>query len=426
MEKFTYTKVYTADDYSRSMGFYVSRGVLIDKMKDAFGKYWEKEPIQEATLVSLPDSTTQPGKVMKVSAYLLSESERDYYYVSMWYTPEAYAVFKADGLQRSLDKIPELQGRVCGRDYDFDVDYAEIHWDKYPEPKFPMEVVIESDNKDGEQRFFARINTHPNLDGIKSSGKMFFPDRSWVEKGVHVGPAKVKVKFEKPTFGIMLGENMDPKLPTFEELKVYLKAQDIPGTVLIIKQIFPSLGEVYKRSSAKAAGYELFVVTHTADGKRQVATTVDTLNYEEPLEYVWGKEVNDILLEDAFGGDFDLDDFLQNHFHACNYIYAGNIAGARMNTGNRRRMNASWDLEEERSFANPSLDLAVKEGIFVPHTLHGYGIGCLNLNRGKVGKLATFGLDVAVQVFQAVSEYNEKADLEILAKLRKGSITFME
>lgn len=80
-------------------------------------------------------------------------------------------------------------------------------------------------------RPYTRLNTHPELDGRKKKGKIFFPDRTFA--GADLGRAKVSISKEFDTYGFLTGkmesyemvdmkefldwawENEDPDTPVF-------------------------------------------------------------------------------------------------------------------------------------------------------------------------------------------------------------------
>lgn len=85
------------------------------------------------------------------------------------------------------------------------VAYMTIYLDLeiYEPLRFPTKVnIFKRSEKD--QRLCAKINTHPEVDGLINKGKFFFPDPSW--KDVVEGPANVSLVYELSNYGFIIGK----------------------------------------------------------------------------------------------------------------------------------------------------------------------------------------------------------------------------
>lgn len=68
---------------------------------------------------------------------------------------------------------------------------------------------------------FTRINSHPETDGTKPSGRIFFPDEQWPE--ARSGWADVQIVKELDTVGYIVGTMVQTKAPEEKEFAIFLR-----------------------------------------------------------------------------------------------------------------------------------------------------------------------------------------------------------
>lgn len=149
------------------------------------------------------------------------------------------------------------------------IGYMTIYLDKeiYEPLKFPVKVnLFKRSEKDA--RLCAKINNHPEIDGLQNKGKFFFPDPSW--KDAIEGPAIVTLTYEQSNYGFIIGKPA--------KLENVLKEKD--KFVQYLRE------EKREKFSCIEGDTELKIVNSPIRGTYMYVKGIDTFNgRQDPMEY---------------------------------------------------------------------------------------------------------------------------------------------
>lgn len=411
-------KVYGCRDYIRTYGLYRSRGVLSDRLRNDFGKYFKSCCIDEAYVEALPGelNDVQGGDETMFLYRYSSGKEWDNIGASTWmsdsvwrqrrYDPKYLKACKEDG--RTVEQVLTLNKKM------------------YPEPRFPYKVTLEYDDDD---KLFTRLIEHPNIYGLGSRGKIFFPDRDW--KGVFGGDARVTVKFSNKSYGVLVGEMRYPHTPNYQELLDYFWKQGLPGGRLIFEFSCAILGsgKFYAMTDyTHRTTLEVFTTTLKSKQNPMGITTMPVTfsNADFKKLNLQHKTVNQMILEDRF--DVDLVQrisALGMAFRQCGFTYTrSTYYGSNRRDLPQRALDTTW-VRSDDSVSDPVVARAVENGIFTLYNLDGYNIYKVECNVDEFVNFCTYEREDIENVFVAGEAFNKAAEDSIQAKLRKGTLRFL-
>lgn len=142
----------------------------------------------------------------------------------------------------------------------------------YEPIEFPVSVFMSYavNKKTGKESLCARLNAHPEIDGMYATGKVFFPDKSW--KDVHFGAAEVTITKEMDTYGFISGANT-------EQFDVW-SDENIDGFVgFLDKQITENCGNPFDAAST------LTLAEHPVYGKIAIAVASSSRRYHRTEKF---------------------------------------------------------------------------------------------------------------------------------------------
>lgn len=259
---------------------------------------------------------------------------------------------------------------------------------------------------DEKGRPYTRINAHPEQDGHKKKGKIFFPDRSFV--GADLGRAKVSISKEFDTYGFLTGkmepyemvdmnnfldwawENEDPDTPVFfinhPGRGRYIAIESIPyaGADRCIMRIVNAKYDWSEQRVWKGMAHDRTVERDVAQyTERKVSLT------QLYLEDAWEMEVD----PDAILDMFDDDSFFWN------------------------TQGIKW--ERSIKFWNKSIDAACQKGFLTQYCIPKRHIEIILVNPDRLDMLSHFTYEEVCEMAKLVNEVNAAAKERLLSQVRK-------
>lgn len=284
--------------------------------------------------------------------------------------------------------------------------------------------------------YFTRIITDPNVTGVTARGKIFFPDRDWVAKGIYPGKATVTIKFQKANFGILLGEQEEPKFASLTEVLDHIWNDTLSGGTPLLKVEHPALGVFYARdSSGVLDSLKAYVVRDGAEGD----DNIEEINLTWPSEYtkmftVAVKTLDEWFFDDTFGsGNNVMDKFDRivptafdrnsDNWSAISRTYYSTRFDNRPHIYS---ISTGWREVSAAGFKSNSelLDNAVANDCFKVYLLPGYNVKTLILNCEALFLFTTFSEQEIDEIISAANCYNKVTDETIMQYCRKGKLSF--
>lgn len=417
-----YKKVmaYTLSEYTASFGVYKSHGVFLDQLKFRYDRYWRSLEFQEMVVMELEGDTEPVQNVRNATVYLVDDNgvqAENPVFQSLWHTDNAFRHYYNTDFQQKLEEVTQ------GRKHFVEVTALQYHTKMYEEPTFPMHVCLMRDEQNGEDRFFCRIKTNPNWDGMRSPGKIFFPDKTWAAEGLYAGEAEVTIKFQVDNYGILLGKMIPVDIPTDEEVLDYLWESRAPGTFLVERRNIAGLGEVLCQEGDNYG--EVLVYTkkpQSPECRFGIYKMKVDLGAAYRKSLIKAYSVNDIILHSKFGDDFNIEKVVAANFTKC-YFMASPYALYRPRTTGEKNyvLDAAW-VAVSKHLDDELLMEGYEQGLLEVRELVGYNIYSLALDPNNYVVFSTFEEEDVVKFLQRAAEFNHKANEEIKAKLRKGTL----
>jgi hypothetical protein len=257
---------------------------------------------------------------------------------------------------------------------------------------------------DGKGRLFTRINAHPERDGLRGKGKVFFPDRSFV--GADCGDAVVSIVKEFDTYGFLSGEMVKFGMPDMDRFLdwAWENAKRINfHEVLFINH--PGRGEYLAIDDG--TGVRRIIEGKDYDGSLyiQAEYVYDQVVKADAERYlVQRKQLAEMFLESAWGMEVDMD------------VLSAMFTGSRLFESGR----ATADWTESVEYRGKLLDSAVQEGILSQYVSPSLHIEVVTLNQENIVSLGNYSYNEVKELAKAMGEINQVADEAGLAKVKKG------
>lgn len=193
------TTAYLASNYLDGTSILLSKG----KAKD-----WSKSPSEvelhyNGNLDDILKTTDVAWHI--VSSFIDPEISRHYYFSR----EEAIAAAKAAGADA---------GVWCCYD-------CHIDTERFGPVKLPIRVNLLR----SEKGLFCRLNLHPEENGYRAQGKVFFPDRRCADN-LCEGPVIVKSVIDKGNYGFFVGEMVQYRAPSDEQVSQYIIENSLYGS----------------------------------------------------------------------------------------------------------------------------------------------------------------------------------------------------
>lgn len=419
MSKYQRRTVYCADLGYMANTYYKSHGVMMDRLKQFAGKYWRDVELSQETVFELKDVEDRSAVMRRIVVHPLDDEGGIQYdeviFRSLWYTEAAFTYYFQSEYPEHLKNIGVGDRRFAN------IESVTYEQEMYDEPTFPMSVFLQRDTKKGDNSYFCHIQTAPNWDGLSSPGKIFFPDKSWVEQGIYAGEAKATIKFQKDNYGIILGEMLPLAPCPTAALGDYLKEHWIGSTENIHTIDIPTIGPTYCKVSRDSCDViEAFVIPKGVTCIRDIdmvsVIPIDLGADEIQKRTLSVESVLPFLFCESQGKDFDIVSYIDEHFTPCEFYNMHLTQFPKY-----RNLMVNW-VQCEVPGEDGLLDWAGRVGVFYGMLLEGYNICCVGLDPYNYRKLCDLSRQELDYTFEAASEINTKANETIRAKLKKGSL----
>ena len=257
---------------------------------------------------------------------------------------------------------------------------------------------------DGKGRLFTRINAHPERDGLRGKGKVFFPDRSFV--GADCGDAVVSIVKEFDTYGFLSGEMVKFGMPDMDRFLDW--AWENAKRINVHEVLFinhPGRGEYLAIDDG--TGVRRIIEGKDYDGSLyiQAEYVYDQVVKADAERYlVQRKQLAEMFLESAWGMEVDMD------------VLSAMFTGSRLFESGR----ATADWTESVEYRGKLLDSAVQEGILSQYVSPSLHIEVVTLNQENIVSLGNYSYNEVKELAKAMGEINQVADEAGLAKVKKG------
>ena len=380
---------------------FVCRGVAADTICGWGYSYRKVSSIQKETLYYTGDQI--PFRVFHV------DSKGN----SKWFGTEdgdagRWAVKEAQ--KDKLDGGYEYDGEIL---YDA---YSYILNTKNCEPlKFPRRVEFTT-SENGDGRLVVRFNAHPEYDGSYSSGKYYFPDKSFK---ACIGPAMVSISKESETYGFLTGEMIKPdNVPEFDKLLDWAWAYKPDGKVAIINS--PFRGTYYASEVATDdaqqyfRSYQRFYVNELLKkDKCDVADYIKEAHWDEDWvlydvqNYAVIRSFTDLFLENAWGSEWTWDT-VRAIFNKCE----GDEA---------LKAKFHWAMTDRVPIGN-QLERAATVGLVKVWELPSYKVYTVKLCIKNILGVINFTPEEAKELAAEITAINEKADTDIKDLVKRGKL----
>lgn len=211
--------------------FYLSRGVLVDKLKEFYvGGYGDTAVAGNLYTDLTRDQLYTDENFGKLRTYSVRGGYKDGIRLVYMYTDPNEAC-------KQCLKLGEEQ---------YNPNMLDTHW--YPVAESSDGRFYANLQKMSDGRLVLYRNVNPNEAGIRTKGKPLFPDASW--KDACAGPAIVSISKEFPKYGFVTGKMVDFSQSTKEAIIEKLVQQDncstmIRGSSLAEIKVNPARGGTY-------------------------------------------------------------------------------------------------------------------------------------------------------------------------------------
>lgn len=279
-------------------------------------------------------------------------------------------------------------------------------------PTAPEEFIVQL-LRNERGGLYVHINNHPEDVGSNAVGKCFFPDRSWSE--ATEGMARVKVSYEKDTYGFITGE-MLPDITLSEVLDYVWDRENFSAQLSLLvnketgKELFglsysPGYLRLFERGMH---GLECSELKRIADIMAEYAD-YDFSNYS----------VLELLAMDRYGLSKEEVSELMNFTESEFYEWSG----VRIPTRSVTRFCLHWERGSGWFVPDGILGDAVELGCVKTVALTDFsGIQIYTIDPSGIAAALELSLDEFRQLVEEFNTANKNADDAIKVKIRKGLI----
>lgn len=263
----------------------------------------------------------------------------------------------------------------------------------------PLTVTFELDEKG---RPFTRINAHPEWDGKRAKGKIFFPDRSFV--GADSGAAFVSIAKEFDTYGFLSGEMVKFGMPDMNQFLdwAWENGADIQDVAFFDhpgrgKYLIAEQGDLKRR----------VLVSSDCDGMPNIFTSLISgpeVSADAERYLVRRASLDELFLEAAWGMEIN-PDVLDAMFVRSRLFESG---------------RAAMDWEESVRFRGELVDSAVQTGILSQYMSPSLHVEVMALNRQNIALLGNYKYSDVEEIAKVVTSVNQEADAVGMTKVKKG------
>lgn len=285
----------------------------------------------------------------------------------------------------SEDILPELRSATLVR--------------PFLEPKkFPIQTTLYR----GEKGLFCRLNPHPELDGTRGRGKVYFPDRSCVNQ-LREGPVLITEVKDMGSYGFFKGRMRKFSFPTDDDLDKWIENfYAHGGREGNFRFVEGSLGS--------------YVLT--------------------PLDAVLMRDENGAFVNNFFHSDFgcegtvtktiSFEDYLCEGYHDCKFDeLAQKFEAFSLKNYLENRMIDYFYVYQSNKFISELFDDAVNSGFLLPRSYD--GVFFVLLDRSALAKsLTSYSREEMKELIKTVNEINRKAEEAIKSKIKNGKIKISE
>lgn len=428
MASYNIVPVYRCDMFDDTFGLHLSRGKLLDKIryKRIKGLSWknvQEEQFQYCEDEDIPDDEMGCFLVYRIKSVYRESGEQKY---TNWMTEKAMECLKEE-------QNPEFMEAVDDAKCVWSQEVLVLFTGSYVNQPFPTRVRLEYDQR---QTLSVRFNCTPNWDGVACSGKLFFPDRSWAEKGIFAGEAKVSLKFETDRYGILVGEMLIPKAPTRQDMLDFIWRTHVAGNTFIYTlkhELFDNRELHAVRAPQEVQDPEIdcvyldvFAATlksqQNPEGVRYMRIGLTLEQYESAVSDT--TTINDFVLRDTFGEGVTVTNLL-GHFVECGFKCTRVSQFAHNSDGlPDRPLDAVWAPTDDYTDTE-GIDSAVQRGIIQVEELGDYRIYRVVVNVDEIVSFCEYSVTDILLILEACSRINKDATEKIQEKLRNGKLRFL-
>ena len=253
--------------------------------------------------------------------------------------------------------------------------------------EFPLRTVLSQGNKG----LYCKLNLHPEIDGIHSSGKFYFPDRSCADN-LCEGPVIITEIKDRGTYGFFKGHMRKFSLPADEDLDNYIEKYYQQG---------------YIENSFRFVESEFgsFVLTphDMVLAKDEKGNFIDNVSFHE-----LGKK-GTIVKTVAFS------DFICEGYHDCAFTEL-------MNKFNVFHFETAFGVVSSDKFISELLDDAIADKFIKPKALD--GVFFVSVDPQELKKsLMKYSREEMQELIETVNDINQKAEAAIKSKIKSGKIS---
>lgn len=397
MDNFCLLKCFYSDKiprYTRTL--FLSRGFLLDELRNIDSSLNIEEHILECTLYTLEDEFIND---MHIYAY----GDMGLY---RYYTPKAAA---ASGLceQGDISKVMVF----------------ELNSYMYPEVEFPREVTLEVNRRGG---YVTRLHLHPNTDGISLNGKVYFVDRSWVNDAWG-GRATVSVKTEHSRCGYLIGSMKVDDLCDEDTFRNYcwdtFKSPDTNICEIRLPSGDTTFGIGFR--CEEGVGLDVLYWDTLREGS---APLVRTMTWKFPKEQWDARLVSmqlygDFAVQDIHGTNFDVIAYVQR-VSSCKFCDSPIIRDGYTVQYNVVKHPVRCDWQRVYSVRGQSslLNRAVDCGLVRLNGLVNTNILACEFVPSRIDRLTLFSIEELDALADEMEQVNRKADEMITACVRNGKL----
>lgn len=420
--------------------FYRSRGFLLDRLRDTNLPWFQKElqsriqsnhvfETMELYLLGQKSTLQEVGTVLVKLLWLSTDEMK-----KVFDTTKDKVLVLEEEYQTILKENPVLESASF--------ELCELRCDIYDNPVFPRSVELVLDEAklmNKEVCLYCNIITDPNVSGMRTKGKIFFPDRSWSAQGIYPGAASVTIKFQKSNYGIVMGTQEKFDFASLQELLDRWWAMDgVAGEQYITEFEHPVLGAFYAyvdwAAGSRPGSSIVSAYIKTASGE------IKFHKFDWLDDYFRGfikreATINKLFFEQAFdvGEPVWMSWFAQfvptmYDRSAVNHRFTGIADQFVDKFGDRRphsyRISEPWVLDNSGVFKSPTelLQEAVNEGCFRVYTVRGLNLKTLMLDENLLFAFSSFSPNEIVQIISEASLYNQQVDETIKRYCRRGKL----
>lgn len=255
----------------------------------------------------------------------------------------------------------------------------------------PMEFPIPVTLYQGDKGLFCRLTPHPERDGTRSRGKIFFPDRNCTEE-LRPGPILVTEVKEFENYGFFKGKMRKFSMPSDEDLDTYIERrfenEEISGEFRFVSGAYGD----YVVTSADT------IIARDENGNTVYNFTYETLGREGTVT----KTVSYV-------------DFICEGYHDCTF-------DELLQKFEKFAFEDAFDVWSCDKFISEILDDAFADGFILPKTLEGIFFVSVN-SKTLIKALMNYSREEMKEIIETVNSINQKANEAIKSKIKNGKIS---